>query len=660
MLILLRLIAQESCLRFVTFVFHLYLSMIHEILKQYWNYDSFRPLQEDIINAVLAKRDTLALLPTGGGKSLCFQVPALAQDGVCIVVTPLIALMKDQVEQLKKRQIRAAAIYSGMNWHEIDIVLDNCIHGNTKFLYVSPERLRTDIFLTRVKLMKVNLLAIDEAHCISQWGYDFRPPYLQIAEFRKLIPDVPLIALTASATKLVKIDICEKLEMRQPAVFQDSFARSNLSYSAFFEENKDARLLRILQNVQGSAIVYVRNRRRTKEISDWLNRNGIRSEFYHAGIPTKQRGEKQEAWIRNRVRVMVSTNAFGMGIDKPNVRVVVHIDLPDNLEAYYQEAGRAGRDKLKAYAVALYSQRDLSELRRNVEQKYPPIELLRRVYQALANYYQIPVGSGELQNFDFDLQDFTGIFGLPLSETHYALKLLEEEGFVQLSDAYNSTSKIHIMVDNRALYDLQLKFPQYDSFIKLLLRMYGGEVFTQFVHISETAISQKHYTLETDVIKLLQGLHEMNVLVYDKQRDKPQLCFLTPRFDAALLPINALAIQEKQEADFQRVEAVTKYVQHSTRCRTQLLQQYFGEITDAECGICDNCLEKKKKSAPSPENAQLRSEILKLLKLSPLTPQQLVAAFGLKNEQAAISTIRELLEDEVVIYEAEGTLRLRK
>lgn len=634
--------------------------MIHEILKQYWNYDSFRPLQEDIINAVLAGRDTLALLPTGGGKSLCFQVPALAKEGVCIVVTPLIALMKDQVEQLKRRQIRAAAIYSGMNWHEIDIVLDNCIHGNTKFLYVSPERLRTDIFLARVKLMKVSLLAIDEAHCISQWGYDFRPAYLQIAEFRKLIPDVPLIALTASATKPVKMDICEKLEMQQPAVFQDSFARSNLSYSAFFEENKDARLLRILQNVQGSAIVYVRNRRRTKEISDWLNRNGIRSEFYHAGIPTKQRGEKQEAWIRNRVRVMVSTNAFGMGIDKPDVRVVVHTDLPDNLEAYYQEAGRAGRDKLKAYAVALYSQRDLSELRRNVEQKYPPIELLRRVYQALANYYQIPVGGGELENFDFDLQDFTGIFGLPLSETHYAIKLLEEEGFVQLSDAYNSSSKIHITVDNRALYDLQLKFPQYDSFIKLLLRMYGGEVFTQFVHISETAISQKHYTLEADVIKLLQGLNDMNVLVYDKQRDKPQLCFLTPRFDAAMIPINALAIQEKQEADFQRVEAVTKYVQHSTRCRTQLLQQYFGEITDAECGICDNCLAKKKKPIPTPENAQLRTEILKLLNLSPLTPQQLVAAFGLKNEQNAINTIRELLEDEVLIYEAEGTLRLSK
>ncbi|WP_028668106.1 RecQ family ATP-dependent DNA helicase [Runella zeae] len=633
--------------------------MIHDILKKYWNYDTFRPLQQNIIEAVLAGQDTLALLPTGGGKSLCFQVPALAQEGICIVVTPLIALMKDQVEQLRRRRIMAAAIYSGMNWHEIDIVLDNCIHGTTKFLYVSPERLRTDIFLARVKQMKVCLLAIDEAHCISQWGYDFRPAYLQIAEFRKLIPTVPLIALTASATEPVKADICQKLEMSQPAIFQATFARSNLSYSAFFEENKEARLLKILQNVQGSAIIYVRNRRRTKEVADWLNRQGIRSEFYHAGLPTKQRSDKQEAWIRNRVRVMVATNAFGMGIDKPDVRVVIHIDLPDNLEAYYQEAGRAGRDGQKAYAVALYSSKDLNELIRVVDQKYPPIQLVRRVYQALANYYRIPVGGGEFENFDFDLQDFTGTFGLPISETHFALKLLEEEGFIQLSEAYNSSSKIHIIVDNRALYELQLKYPQYDSFIKLLLRMYGGEVFTQFVYISETAIGQKHYSMEPEVIALLQGLHDKGVLVYDKQRDKPQFSFTTPRYDANQMPINALAIEEKQKTDYSRIEAVSNYVQHTTRCRTQLLQQYFGEETHQTCGICDNCLAKKKKGMPAPEHQKLRSEILRLLGMSPLTPQQLIATFGIKNEQSAIEAIRELLEEEVVIYEKEGTLRLK-
>ena len=634
--------------------------MIHDILKQYWNYDSFRPLQEDIIQSILSGRDTLALLPTGGGKSVCFQVPALAKEGVCIVVTPLIALMKDQVEQLKRRRIMAAAIYSGMNWHEIDIVLDNCIHGTTKFLYVSPERLRTDIFLARVKQMKISLLAIDEAHCISQWGYDFRPAYLQIAAFRQLVPTVPLIALTASATDPVKIDICEKLEMREPAIFQSTFARANLSYSAFFEENKDARLLRILQNVQGSSIIYVRNRRRTKEVADWLNRNGIRADFYHAGVPNKQRSEKQEAWIRNRSRVMVATNAFGMGIDKPDVRSVIHIDLPDTLEAYYQEAGRAGRDGQRAYAVALYSQRDLDELARNVDQKYPPIDLLRRVYQALSNYYKVPVGGGEFESFDFDLQDFTGTFGLPLSETHFAIKLLEEEGFLQLSEAYNSVSKVHITVDNRSLYELQLKYPQYDSFIKLLLRMYGGELFSQFVPISETAIGQKHYTMEADVIKLLQGLHDLGMIVYDKQRVKPQFGFATPRFDASQMPINALAIEEKHQTDLQRIAAVINYVKQQNRCRTQLLQNYFGETTDADCGICDNCLAKKKKAVSPAEHAPIRTEMLRLLKLSPLTPQQLVAAFGLKNEQAAIATLRELLEDEVVLYENEGRIRLKE
>lgn len=633
--------------------------MIHDILKQYWNYDSFRPLQEDIIQSILSGQDTLALLPTGGGKSVCFQVPALAKEGVCIVVTPLIALMKDQVEQLKRRRIMAAAIYSGMNWHEIDIVLDNCIHGTTKFLYVSPERLRTDIFLARVKQMKISLLAIDEAHCISQWGYDFRPAYLQIAAFRQLIPTVSLIALTASATDPVKKDICEKLEMREPAIFQSTFARANLSYSAFFEENKDARLLRILQNVQGSSLIYVRNRRRTKEVADWLNRNGIRADFYHAGVPNKQRSEKQEAWIRNRSRVMVATNAFGMGIDKPDVRSVIHIDLPDTLEAYYQEAGRAGRDGQRAYAVALYAQRDLDELARNVDQKYPPIDFLRRVYQALSNYYQVPVGGGEFETFDFDLQDFTGTFGLPLSETHFAIKLLEEEGFVQLSEAYNSVSKIHITVDNRSLYELQLKYPQYDSFIKLLLRMYGGELFSQFVPISETALGQKHYAMETDVIKLLQGLHDLGMIVYEKQRVKPQFGFATPRFDASQIPIDALAIEEKHKTDLQRIAAVVSYVQQKSRCRTQLLQKYFGEPSDLDCGICDNCLAKKKK-APSPaEHTPIRAEMLRLLQLSPLTPQQLVAAFGLKNEQAAIATLRELLEDEVVLYESEGRIRLK-
>ena len=632
--------------------------MIEELLKKYWGYGAFRPLQQNIIEAVLAGRDTLALLPTGGGKSLCFQLPVLAQEGVCVVVTPLIALMKDQVAQLKRRGIAAAAIYAGMNHHEIDITLDNCVHGNTRFLYVSPERLHTDLFLARVKLMKICLLAVDEAHCISQWGNDFRPSYLQIAAFRQLIPAVPVVALTASATEAVKIDIVQQLEMKNPAVFQATFARANLSYSAFYEENKDARLLKILQNVPGTALVYVRNRRRTKEVADWLNRQGVRAAFYHAGISVKERSQKQDAWIGDKVRVMVATNAFGMGIDKPDVRAVVHLDLPDSLEAYYQEAGRAGRDGQKAYAVALYSQRDLLELQKNVTQKYPPIELVRRVYQALANYLQIPIGGGEMAFFDYDAATFTNTFGLPPSDTHYALKLLEEGGFLQLSENFYSPSKIHITADNRELYDLQLRKPEYDVFIKLLLRMHGGEAFTQFVVVSEAAIGQKYYASEAEVAKLLQGLQQAGVLVYEPQKDKPQITFLTPRYDASMLPINGLAIENKQKTDQQRIEAVAHYVQHQKRCRTQLLQHYFGENTDAECGVCDNCLAKKKKNY-APEIEKLNGEILRLLALSPLTPQALVSTFGLKNETAVVALVRDLLGDEKIEYQADGVLAIK-
>jgi len=632
--------------------------VIEEILKQYWGYDAFRPLQKDIIEAVLAGRDTLALLPTGGGKSVCFQLPVLAQQGVCVVITPLIALMKDQVQQLKSRGIAAAAIYAGMNYHEIDITLDNCIHGNTRFLYLSPERLRTDLLLARVKLMKICLLAVDEAHCISQWGNDFRPAYLQIAAFRQVIAHVPVVALTASATDAVKADIVQQLEMKNPAVFQATFGRPNLSYSAFYEENKEVRLLKILQNVPGTALVYVRNRRRTKEVSDWLNRQGVGSVFYHAGIAIKERGQKQEAWISSRVRVMVATNAFGMGIDKPDVRAVVHLDLPDSLEAYYQEAGRAGRDGQKAYAVALYSQRDLLELQKNVAQKYPPIELVRRVYQALANSLQVPVGGGEMQSFDYDSASFTSTFGLPSSDTHYALKLLEEGGFLQLSENFYRPSKIYITADNRELYDLQLRKPEYDVFIKLLLRMHGGEAFTQFVVVSEAAIGQKYYASEAEVVKLLQGLQQAGVLVYEPQKDKPQITFLTARYDASMLPINGLAIENKQRNDQQRIEAVAHYVQHQKRCRTQLLQHYFGEITDDDCGVCDNCLAKKKKNY-TPEIDKLNSEILRLLALSPLTPQVLVRAFGTKNEPTVVALLRDLLGDEKIFYQADGALALK-
>ncbi|WP_234736533.1 RecQ family ATP-dependent DNA helicase [Tellurirhabdus bombi] len=632
---------------------------IHQILKQIWGYDAFRPLQEDIVHAVMQGQDTLVLMPTGGGKSICFQLPALAMGGVCIVVTPLIALMKDQVEQLRRRGISAAAIYSGMHWREIDSTLDNCIYGNIRFLYVSPERLRTEVMLERVKQMKVCLLAIDEAHCISAWGYDFRPPYLQIAEFRKLIPQTPLIALTASATPDVQTDIVTKLEMQEPQVFRQSFARANLSYSALYEEAKETRLLKILNNVPGTAIVYVRSRRQTSEVAEWLYHHGISADAYHAGLTTKQRAEKQDAWLRNQKRVIVATNAFGMGIDKPDVRTVVHLDVPDNLEAYYQEAGRAGRDGKKAYAVLLYNQKDLTDIEQRVEQQYPPIDVLRRVYQALANYANLAIGSGEMTSIDFDLPALCQRFNLAVTETHYAIRQLELEGFVELSEGYYHPSRLMLSLDNRALYEFQVLNPRYDPFLKLLLRMYGGELFTQFITISESAIGKAFLTPELEIRSLLDQLHQRDVLIYEKQKDKPQLTFLTPRFDARQLPINVMGMAESKQRSQDKVQAVIQYVQNPVQCRTRMLQAYFGEEPGAACGVCDTCL--KMASGKTTDLVALRQQVHQLVAAKNgqgLPPRLLADSLNVSNDHLA-EVIRQLLSDEELQYDAAGNLRVK-
>lgn len=630
---------------------------LHAILKQYWGYDNFRPFQEDAIKAVLNGIDTLVLLPTGGGKSVCFQVPVMAMDGVCIVVTPLIALMKDQVEQLKRRSISAAAIHSGMSKNEIDITLDNCIHGITKFLYVSPERLRTDIMIARVKQMNVCLLAIDEAHCISAWGYDFRPSYLLIADFRKLIPGVPAMALTATATEEVRTDILDKLEMRNARVFKQSFARANLSYSAFLEENKERKLLQVLRNVSGSAIVYVRTRKRTKELADWLNRQNISAQSYHAGLPFKERSDRQTSWIKNQTRVVVATNAFGMGIDKPDVRAVIHFDLPDNLEAYYQEAGRAGRDEQKAYAVALFTKIDLEDLSANVERKYPSMEVLKRVYQALANYYKLAVGAGEFTSFDFDIQAFTGTFGLVVNETHYALKLLEEKGFLQLSESFNEASKIHFLVDNRQLYDFQIRYQEMDSFIKVVLRMYGGELFTEYVKISEIEIGQVFFAPEVEVVKKLNFLREREILDYEQRKNKPQLTFLTPRYDAALLPLNVFEIEKKKHRDLTKARSVAHYAAHTRICRTLLLLEYFNEFDASECGVCDICIQNKKKEIHA--TPELGSAVITFLNQhGALTPNELGKAFETFSENEFLQTLQQLIKEEVIQYDTVGKLSL--
>lgn len=626
-----------------------------QILKQYWNYDSFRPIQKEAILSVINGNDTLLLLPTGGGKSICFQVPVLMLEGVCIVVTPLIALMKDQVEQLKRRHIPAAAIHSGMNKHEIDIALDNCIHGSTRFLYVSPERLRTDLMKERAKQMKICLLAIDEAHCISAWGYDFRPSYLQIAEFRALLPEVPVMALTATATEEVRADIIDKLQMKTVRVYKQSFARDNLSYSAFVEENKAQKLLQILKRVPGTSIVYVKTRKRTKEIADWLNKQGISAENYHGGLSHKERNDRQSAWIGNKVRVVVATNAFGMGIDKPDVRSVVHFDLPENLEAYYQEAGRAGRDGHKAYAVALFVPLDLEELLDAVERKYPPFELLKRVYQALANYYKVPVGSGELSIHDFDLQHFCGTFGLPVSETHYSLKLLEEEGFLQLSESFFEPSKLMFLVDNRQLYDFQIRYPGLDSFIKVILRLYGGESFSEYVRINETEVGQHFYAPVQEVLNKLRFLQERDIIDYEPKRDKPQLTFLTPRFDAPTLPLQVVEIKKKRARDRKKAQAVIEYASSDNRCRTLMLLEYFNEFDASECGICDNCLKKKKERELA--TAALAKEIsIDLKENGPHHPKQLRERFDHLPEKHFLRAVKLLLENEQIEYNEQGKL----
>jgi len=633
------------------------MSNLHTVLKQYWGYDAFRPFQEEAITTVLNGIDALVLLPTGGGKSICFQVPVMVMDGVCIVVTPLIALMKDQVEQLKRRHISAAAIHSGMNRREIDITLDNCIHGTTKFLYVSPERLRTDIMIERTKQMNVCLLAIDEAHCISAWGYDFRPSYLLISEFRDLLPGVPVMALTATATEEVRVDILDKLKMKSARVFKQSFARANLSYSSFMEENKERKLVQILKNVPGTSIIYVRTRKRTKELADSLNRQGINSQSYHAGLPFKERSDRQMSWIKSQTRVVVATNAFGMGIDKPDVRSVIHYDLPENLEAYYQEAGRAGRDEKKAYAVALFNKIDLEELAESVERKYPSIEIIKRVYQALANYYKIAVGGAEFESFSFDIQDFTGIFGLPVSETHYALKLLEEEGFIQLSENFNSPSKIHFLVDNRQLYDFQIRYRDFDSFIKLLLRLYGGELFTEYVRISEIELAQIYFVPEAEILKRLQFLKEREIIDYEPRRDKPQLTFLTPRYEANLLPLNIFEIEKKKERDRQKARAVVQYASHTNRCRTLLLLEYFNEFDGSECGVCDICLNKRK--IEQADHEEISKGITSFIQAQEgVTPRDLSQAFSSIPEKALLQTLKQLIEDEIVHYDTVGKLTI--
>jgi len=629
------------------------------ILKEVFGFSDFRAVQGEIIESVLAGNDTLALLPTGGGKSLCFQLPALVLDGICLVVSPLIALMKDQVDGLKSKGIKAAAIYSGMSSREIDRVLDNCIYGDYKFLYVSPERLKSDLFIARFKQMNVNLIAVDEAHCISQWGYDFRPSYLEIAAIKPFHPKVPVLALTASATPQVCEDIMLRLEMKKPSFFQKSFARENLSYSVRLIENKLEKGFEVLKRVPGSAIWYVRNRQATHQIAKSLHQLGIPAAAYHAGLSMIDRNQKQEAWKTNQVRVMVSTNAFGMGIDKPDVRVVIHSDLPENLENYYQEAGRAGRDGKKAYAVLLANEQDFEQVLERAALVYPPIDFVRKVYQCLANYFRIAVGSNMLSSFDFEWNEFAQTYKLGVLETFYALKVLEEEGFIGLSESYYSPSKIHFTVNPARLYEIQIAYARLDPIVKMIMRTYGGNVFSEYISINETKLSKSLEKTESELIKGLKQLEQLEVMVYDQRKDKPQITFLTPRYDAASLPMDFTRIKLRRALTLEKATQMVAYAHQDQICRTQFIQEYFGEQSDQICGVCDWCITDKKAKVPETSDLKLKKRILETLTLhQELTDRELFDQLRLPASEKNLQLLRKLVDERQVTQSPTGKLSI--
>jgi ATP-dependent DNA helicase RecQ len=628
------------------------------ILTKYWGHTSFRPPQEEIIQSVLGGKDVVAILPTGGGKSVCFQVPALAMEGLCVVITPLIALMQDQVEQLKQKGIAAVAIHSGLSHQAIDILLDNCIYGQQKFLYLSPERLQTELFQARFKKMNVNLIAVDEAHCISQWGYDFRPPYLRIAELREVKPNVPIIALTASATRVVKEDIIAKLQLKSPAVFQISFARENISLVVRETETKEKKLLEILRKVSGSAIVYVRSRKATQEIARLLQRNKISAAFYHAGLSHQDRTSRQHEWLADRCRVMVATNAFGMGIDKSNVRLVIHLDIPEDIESYYQEAGRGGRDGKKAYATLIFHEADVQSLRHKVEQSQPQVEYLQKVYQALANHFQLAMGSSEGESYDFDLDQFCRKFSLKSAAVYPALKKLEEAGLVTFNESFYRPSRVHFSIDKKKIYEFQVAHARFDSILKALLRLYGGELYADFMTISEAQLSSALKLSVPQVKGELQQLHELQLLAYEPSIDNARITFVLPRQDAERLPIDRMVLETRRNLHLRKMESIIQYAEQSQRCRMQLIQEYFDEITYSTCGICDVCIEKSKQ-LNSTTTKDYETQIIYLLTNHAMSPEELEQQVAPKEKDLFVEVLREAVDAGQVYYDENWLLHLK-
>ena len=623
------------------------------ILTQYWGYPSFRPLQEDIVDSVMAGRDTLALLPTGGGKSICFQVPAMAMEGVCLVITPLIALMKDQVAHLLEKGIPAAAIYSGMHPDELELAYNQAAYGRLKFLYVSPERLQTNAFLEALKQMKVCLLAVDESHCISQWGYDFRPPYLKIADIRPYMPKTPVLALTATATAKVVDDIQLRLGFKEKNVFQSSFERKNLTYNVYHEADKYGVLRRKLEAmIEGSAIVYVRNRKRTRVIADWLNSVGISATFYHAGLDSKTRDERQDLWMKGKVKVIAATNAFGMGIDKPDVRLVIHMDRPDSIEAYFQEAGRAGRDLKPSEAILLVSPADIAKLQENLAQSFPELERIKLIYNALGNYFGIPVGAGENVSYPLVISDFANHYGFSVLEVYHTLKILEKEGFLVLSDSFDEPSKVMIKASRDDLYGFQVNNPQYGALIKCMLRSLPG-VLTDFVKINEEGLAKKTGLSADKVQEQLKKLEAYHFLSYAPRNDKPQVLFLSEFVDTKHFGLSKENYHDRKRDAEERVKAVVDFVNNDEECRSVQLLRYFNEKTRKTCGRCDVCLKQDK--APIPYGT-IEERLESVMSEGQMPIKDVLSQFHDFSEDKVLDAIRFLVDNGVLQFEKDGSL----
>ena len=624
----------------------------HEILKQYWGYDQFRGIQEEIIQSIGAGKDTLGLMPTGGGKSITFQVPAMAKEGLCIVITPLIALMKDQVRNLRERGIKAIAIYSGMSRQEIIIALENCIFGNYKFLYISPERLNTEIFLAKLRSIKVNMITIDESHCISQWGYDFRPAYLNIAEIRKHLPGIPVLALTATATPEVVIDIQKRLEFKEENVFRMSFERKNLAYIVRPTDNKHAELLHILNRISGSAIVYVRSRRRAKEITEFLQNEGISANFYHAGLDNAVKDLRQKQWQQDECRVMVATNAFGMGIDKPDVRVVIHIDLPDSPEAYFQEAGRAGRDGNKAFAVILYSQADKTTLHKRIPDTFPDKEYIKKVYEHLQYYYQMAMGDGLGCIKVFNLEEFCRTFKHFPVQAHSALKLLTQAGYIEYTDEQDNASRILFLLRRDELYRLREESKEIEMLLQVVLRSYTG-LFTEYTYISEEALSLRTGLSRQQIYNILIALSKRRIIDYIPQRKTPYIIYTRERVEIDRLHIPKSVYEDRKDRYVTRIEAMIEYATSNNNCRSRMLLRYFGEKNEHNCEQCDTCIEKKRKlSVNAPDFETIKQQIIELLSNESLTPADIIQRLDINKNQA--STVLKYMIDEEELFIKDG------